>query len=94
MASEKNRKDFQGWYKPYSPDISVYDFNLYTNCKEMELDLGSFNRRSHFAVSKEMKFKIEQDILQFKYCPKVPASPAKIIKRCEVAMVLLKFQDK
>ena len=95
MASEKNSKDFQRQYKPSSPDISVYDFTMYTICKEMELDLGSFNRRR---LPKEIKFnvfkEIEQDILQFKYRPKVPASPAKIIKRCEFARALLKFQDK
>ena len=92
MASEKNSKDFQRQYKPYSPDISVYDFTLYTNCKEMVLDLGPRPRRP-LQLSKETKFKIEQDIMQFKYQPKVSACPANIIKRCEFAKSLLKFQD-
>jgi hypothetical protein len=88
MASKKheNSLDFQGQFKPRSPDLSASDFALFA--KE------TFNRRP-LQVSKKMELEIKQSILQFPYKPKVPACPANLMKRrLEFAEELLRFQDK
>ena len=82
MASQENSVDFQGLYKPKSPDVTVSDYALFANSKE------TFNGQR---LSKAMEFKIEQEILLHPY-KKVPACPANMIKRLEFAKSLLRFQ--
>ena len=78
MASKEN---YQGQFKPRSPDLSASDFDLFA--KE------TLNRRP-LQISKKM----EQAISKKPYKPKVPFCPANMKKRLEFAEKCLQFQKK
>ena len=84
MASKENSLDYQGQFKPRSPDLSASDYDLFA--KE------TFRRP--LQLSNKMELEIKQAISNYPYKPKVPACPAKMKKRLEFAEKCLRFQDK